>query len=190
MADMHAVAVHRHEAPTGFIWKYIFSLDHKVIGLQYYFLALFAVFVGMILSWLMRIHLVWPNAHIWGLDKLSPTGAPGGLMTPEYYLSLMTIHGTIMVFFVLTTAPQSGFGNYLLPIQIGAEDMAFPRLNMLSFWVTFVGLVVLMATFFVSDGPPLSGWTAYAPLSAVGKAAGPGLGLGQTLWIKIGRAHV
>jgi cytochrome c oxidase subunit I len=183
MADVHEMAAHPHAAPSGFIRKYIFSLDHKVIGKQYYFLALFSVFVGMILSWLMRMHLVWPNVHIWGLDKLSPHGAPGGLMTPEYYLSLMTMHGTIMVFFVLTTAPQSGFGNYFLPIQIGAEDMAFPRLNMLSFWVTFVGLVVLLAAFFVTDGPPLAGWTAYAPLSAIGSAAGPGEALGQTLWV-------
>ncbi len=183
MAEAHAPAVHAHHAPQGFIRKYIFSLDHKVIGKQYYFLALFAVFVGLLLSILMRWHLVWPNAHIPWLDKLSPVGAPGGVMTPEYYLSLMTLHGTIMIFFVLTTAPQSGFGNYFLPIQIGAEDMAFPRLNMLSFWVTFVALMVLVATFFVSDGPPLSGWTAYPPLSAVGTAAGPGEGLGQDLWV-------
>jgi cytochrome c oxidase subunit I len=183
MAEMQAEAVHRHEAPKGFIRRYIFSLDHKVIGIQYYFLALFSVFVGLSLSVLIRLHLVWPQAKIPLLDKLSPLGAPGGVMTPEYYLSLLTLHGTIMVFFVLTTAPQSGFGNYFLPIQIGAEDMAFPRLNMLSFWVTFVGLVVLMATFFISDGPPISGWTAYPPLSAVGEGAGPGLGMGQNLWV-------
>jgi cytochrome c oxidase subunit 1 len=183
MAEMQAEAVHRHEAPKGFIRRYIFSLDHKVIGIQYYFLALFSVFVGLSLSVLIRLHLVWPQAKIPLLDKLSPLGAPGGVMTPEYYLSLLTLHGTIMVFFVLTTAPQSGFGNYMLPIQIGAEDMAFPRLNMLSFWVTFLGLVVLMATFFISDGPPISGWTAYPPLSAVGEGAGPGLGMGQNLWV-------
>ncbi len=183
MAEAHAEAVHRHEAPEAFIWKYIFSLDHKVIGKQYYFLALFSVFVGILLSILMRLHLVWPDAHIPLLGKLSPVGAPGGVMTPEYYLSLMTLHGTLMIFFVLTTAPQSGFGNYVLPIQIGAEDMAFPRLNMLSFWTTFVGLVVLLSTFFITDGPPISGWTAYTPLSAVGSSAGPGEGLGQTLWV-------
>jgi len=183
MAEMHAEGGHQHQPPQGFIWKYIFSLDHKVIGKQYYFLALFSVVVGMALSWLIRIHLVWPNASIPGLDKLSATGAPGGVMTPEYYLSLLTLHGTLMIFFVLTTAPQSGFGNYFLPIQIGAEDMAFPRLNMLSFWTTFVGLVVLLATFFVTDGPPISGWTTYPPLSAVGPAAGPGEGLGQDLWV-------
>jgi cytochrome c oxidase subunit I len=181
MAEAHAEAL-AHQAPTGFIRKYVFSLDHKVIGKQYYFLALFSVFIGIILSVLMRLHLVWPGAHIPLLGSLSPAGAPGGVMTPEYYLSLMTIHGTIMIFFVLTTAPQAGFGNYALPIQIGAEDMAFPRLNMLSFWVTFCGLVVLLSTFFVGDGPPLSGWTAYPPLSALG-SAGPGEQVGQTLWV-------
>jgi len=182
MAEGHAAAVHPHHPPTGFIRKYIFSTDHKVIGKQYYFLALFSVFVGMVLSWLVRIHLVWPNVSIPGLQAMSSAGAPGGVMTPEYYLSLMTMHATLMVFFVLTTAPQSGFGNVFLPIQIGAEDMAFPRLNMLSFWVTFAGLIVLLATFFVTDGPPISGWTAYPPLSAVGTAAGPGEGTGQNLW--------
>src|SRR5580692_3862296 len=164
-----------HHPPSGFIRKYIFSIDHKVIGIQYFFLALFSVFVGMTLSLLMRIHLVWPNA------KLPFT--PGGQMTPEQYLALVTMHGSIMVFMVLTTAPQSGFGNYFLPIQIGAEDMAFPILNMLSFWTTFVSLVVLVAAFFVQGGPPLSGWTGYPPLSAIGPLAGPGEGLGQTLWI-------
>jgi cytochrome c oxidase subunit 1 len=136
----------------------------------------------MVLSWLMRVHLGWPAWPIPMLDKLSAVGAPQGVMTPEYYLSLMTMHGTIMVFFVLTNAPFAAFGNYFLPIQIGAEDMAFPRFNMMSFWVTFTAFVVMMAAFFVSDGPPISGWTAYAPLSAVGGDAGPGLALGQTLW--------
>ena len=179
MAETQAEAVHRHEAPKGFIRRYIFSLDHKVIGIQYYFLALFSVLVGLSLSVLIRLHLVWPQAKIPLLDKLSPLGAPGGVMTPEYYLSLLTLHGTIMVFFVLTTAPQSGFGNYFLPIQIGAEDMAFPRLNMLSFWVTLLGLVVLMATFFISDGPPISGWTARRSAPWV-KPQGPVSGWART----------
>jgi cytochrome c oxidase subunit 1 len=127
----------------------------------------------MALSWLMRLHLANPDLAIPGLGKLWPNGAPGGVMTPEFYLSLMTMHGTIMVFFVLTTAPFAGFGNFALPIQIGAEDMAFPRFNMMSFWVTFLAFLVLVAAFFVPAGPPISGWTAYAPLSAVGKDAGP-----------------
>ena len=177
----HDVA-HHHAPPQGFLGKHVFSLDHKVIGKQYYALALVAVFVGMALSWVMRIHLVWPNAPIPGLQWLSKTGAPGGIVTPEYYLSLLTMHGTLMVFFVLTNAPFAAFGNYFLPIQIGAEDMAFPRFNMISFWTTFLAFCILIAAFFVPDGPPISGWTAYAPLSAIGSDAGPGLGLGQTLW--------
>ncbi|HEY4838307.1 MAG TPA: cbb3-type cytochrome c oxidase subunit I [Candidatus Acidoferrales bacterium] len=166
---------HVHAAPTGWIRKYIFSLDHKVIGIQYFLLALVSVFLGMTLSVFMRIHLVWPNIHL-------PFIA-GGVMTPEQYLALLTMHGSIMVFMVLTTAPQSGFGNYFLPIQIGAADMAFPVLNMLSFWTTFVSLVVMASAFFVEEGAPISGWTAYTPLSALGKIAGPGQGGGQTLWV-------
>jgi cytochrome c oxidase subunit I len=175
-------AITHHGPPTSFLRKYIFSVDHKMIGKQYFALALVAVFTGMILSWLMRFHLVWPTAAIPGLQYLSKVGAPGGIMTPEYYLSLLTMHGTLMVFFVLTNAPFAAFGNYFLPIQIGAEDMAFPRFNMMSFWVTFLAFVALMAAFFVPDGPPISGWTAYPPLSAVGSDAGPGLGMGQNLW--------
>jgi cytochrome c oxidase subunit 1 len=163
---------HAHAAPQGFIRKYIFSLDHKVIGLQYYFLALAAVFVGMFLSLLMRIHLIWPTVQM----------PIFGDIKPETYLTLMTMHGTIMVFFVLTTAPQSGFGNYFLPIQIGAPDMAFPTLNMLSFWTTFVAFVVMIAAFFVEGGGPLHGWTGYAPMSAL-QGSGPGEQLGADLWI-------
>jgi cytochrome c oxidase subunit I len=166
-----AATVHSH-APQGFIRKYIFSLDHKVIGIQYFFLALTAVFVGMFLSLLMRIHLYWPNAVLPLVGEIKP----------ETYLSLLTMHGTIMVFFVLTTAPQGGFGNYFLPIQIGAPDMAFPVLNMLSFWTTFVAFVCIIAAFFVTGGAPLHGWTGYAPLSAL-PSAGPGEGLGADLWI-------
>jgi cytochrome c oxidase subunit 1 len=164
-------SVHAH-APQGFIRKYIFSLDHKVIGIQYFFLALTAVFVGMFLSLLMRIHLIWPTAVL----------PLVGTIQPETYLSLLTMHGTIMVFFVLTTAPQGGFGNYFLPIQIGAPDMAFPVLNMLSFWTTFVGFVVIICAFFVTGGAPLHGWTGYTPLSAL-PSAGPGEQLGADLWI-------
>src|SRR6266436_4284809 len=173
---------HHHAPPQDFIRKHVFSLDHKVIGKQYYALALLAVFVGMALSWVMRIHLVWPNAPIPGLQWLSKTGAPGGIVTPEYYLSLLTMHGTLMVFFVLTNAPFAAFGNYFLPIQIGAEDMAFPRFNMVSFWLTFLAWVVLMLAFVIPDGPPIAGWTEYTPLSAIGKDAGPGMQWGASLW--------
>ena len=182
MHDMSAQAHAAHHAPTGFIRKYVFSLDHKVIGKQYYGLAFFAAIIGMILSWIMRVHLGWTNFAIPGLHLLSKNGAPGDILTPEYYLQLMTMHGTIMVFFVLTTAPFAAFGNFFLPIQVGAEDMPFPRFNMMSFWVTFVSFLVMIAAFFVGDGPSLAGWTQYAPLSAVGPAAGPGQGMGEVLW--------
>jgi len=182
MSESSAQQAHVHAPSTGFWRKYVFSLDHKVIGKQYYALALAAVFTGMILSWLMRIHLVWPEAKIPGLELLSKAGAPGGVMTPEYYLSLLTMHGTLMVFFVLTNAPFAAFGNYFLPIQIGAEDMAFPRFNMMSFWITFLAWVVLMLAFVIPDGPPIAGWTEYTPLSAIGKDAGPGMQWGASLW--------
>jgi cytochrome c oxidase subunit 1 len=204
MAEAIHDEVHRHEAPTGFIRRYIFSLDHKVIGIQYILLALTAVVVGLVMSLLMRMNLSWPGTNWPIMGTLFPTGAPGGVMTPEFYLSLVTMHGTIMVFFVLTTAPQGGFGNYFLPIQIGADDMAFPVLNMMSFWVTFVGFIVLLFAIFAEGNltvgswvsklgesfaagsgtvGPIGGWTGYAPLSALGKIAGPGQGAGVNLWI-------
>ena len=145
-------------------------------------MAFVAVLVGIVLSWLMRLHLGWTNLAIPGLHLLSANGAPGNVMTPEFYLQLMTMHATIMVFFVLTTAPFAAFGNYFLPIQVGAEDMPFPRFNMMSFWITFSGFLVLLSSFFVGDGPTLGGWTQYAPLSAIGTAGGPGEGTGVVLW--------
>ena len=163
------------EVPKSIVRRYIFSTNHKVVGVQYFLLALIAVAIGIVLSLLMRFHVVWPGAHIPFLS--------GGIMTPEQYLALVTMHGTIMVFFVLTTAPQAGFGNYFLPLQIGAPEMAFPRLNMLSFWGTLVAFVVMLAAFLVPGGGPISGWTAYPPLSALGSISGPGEGLGQTMWI-------
>lgn len=181
MHDTSAHAAH-HAPPTGFIRKHVFSLDHKVIGKQYYGLALVAVLTGMFLSWLMRLHLGWTNLAIPGLHLLTKNGAPGDVMTPEFYLQLMTMHATIMVFFVLTTAPFAAFGNYFLPIQVGAEDMPFPHFNMMSFWVTFVAFLVLVSSFFVGQGPTLGGWTQYAPLSALGEVSGPGQGTGVVLW--------
>ena len=127
--------------------------------------------LGTALSLLMRFHLIYP---------LTPIA--GSVMAPEYYLSLLTLHGTLMVFFVLTLAPLNAFGNLVLPEQLGATRMAFPRLNMLSFWISAAAFLFLIASFFAVGGGPLSGWTAYPPLSAVGAIAGPGEGLGQTLW--------
>ncbi|MBS1790973.1 MAG: cbb3-type cytochrome c oxidase subunit I [Acidobacteria bacterium] len=171
-----------HAAPKSFIRKYIFSTDHKVIGIQYFFLALIAALTGMVMSLLIRLRLAWP-ANRWPmLEAIFPEGFKDGLMQPEFYLAMVTMHGTIMVFMVLTTAPQSGFGNYFLPIQIGARDMAFPVLNMLSFWITFLSFVVLIAALFVVGGAPLGGWTFYPTLSAI-PSTGPGQALGADLWI-------
>ena len=137
----------------------------------------------MVLSWIMRLHLGWTNLAIPGLHLLSKTGAPGDIMTPEYYLQLMTMHGTIMVFFVLTTAPFAAFGNFFLPIQVGAEDMPFPAFQ----HDVVLGHVHGLSgpdrrRFLCGDGPTLAGWTQYAPLSAVGAVGGPGQGMGVVLW--------
>jgi cytochrome c oxidase subunit 1 len=174
------VHVHRHE--PGFIRKYIFSTDHKIVGLQYFFTAFAMAIFGGLLSMLMRLQLGWPG-HMWPtLAKLLPKGMAGGVMAPEFYLSVQTMHGTIMAIFVLTALFTGGFGNYLIPLQIGARDMAFPILNMLSYWVYLLSCATVIFSFFVEGGGPISGWTAYAPLSAV-PDAGPGQAAGQTIWI-------
>jgi cytochrome c oxidase subunit 1 len=150
----------------------IFTTDHRVIGRQYLVLALISVAIGTILSLLMRLHLTWPEI-----------GLPGhGPILPEDYLALVTFHGTLMIFFVLTTAPQSGFGNLILPSQIGARHMAFPRLNAAAFWLTAAALITLLSATFARGGGPISGWTAYPPLSAIA-SAGPGQALGMDLWL-------
>ena len=150
----------------------IFTTGHRRLGVLYLYLSLAAVAVGTLLSLLMRIHRVWPD-----------TPLPFyGLLKPEDYLALVTMHGTLMVFFVLTTAPQSGFANLVLPEQIGARQMAFPRLNAAAFWLAVIAFLVLIAAFFVPQGAPISGWTNYPPLSAIA-AAGPGQGAGMDLWL-------
>ena len=152
--------------------KRIFTTDHKAIGLGYFFLSLAAVLVGALLSLLMRIHIVWPNTTIPFLGQIKP----------ENYLALLTMHGTLMVFFVLSTAPQNGFGTYFLPLQLGSSEMAFPRFTAWGFWITLLSFLVLISAFFVPGGASIAGWTQYAPLSALA-AAGPGQGLGTDLWI-------
>ncbi len=154
------------------VLRRVFTTDHHVIGLQYLLLASVAVVIGTVLSLLMRAHLTWPE---WSIPLHGP-------VLPEDYLALVTIHGTLMLFFVLTTAPQSGFGNLILPAQIGSRTMALPLVNALSFWTTAVSLAVLLSSTFVPGGSPISGWTAYPPLSAVA-SAGPGQALGMDLWI-------
>jgi cytochrome c oxidase subunit 1 len=172
----------------GFWRKYVFSTDHKIIGIQYMITAMAMAIVGGLLSMLMRLELAWPPnsaANVFPtLAKLLPDAFAGGVMKPEFYLSLVTMHGTMMVFFLFTAVLTGGFGNFLIPLQIGARDMAFPFLNALSYWIFVLSCIVILAALFVAGGAPLGGWTAYAPLSAIPNGAGgPGEGLGMTLWI-------
>ena len=150
----------------------VLSTHHRVLGLRYLGLSVIAVAAGTLMSLAMRIHLVWPDA-VWPVF---------GVIKPEDYLALVTLHGTLMLFFVLTLAPQAGFGNLVLPAQIGAKRMAFPALNGLAFSMMAAALAVLLGSSFVQGGAAISGWTAYPPYSAV-PSAGPGQGLGMDLWL-------
>ena len=166
----------------GFISKYIFSYDHKMIGKQYLTLVMFMALVGGALAMLVRLQLGYPGQHAQFWEALFPAGMASGVMTPEFYVMLFTMHGTIMVFFVLSLGPVSGFGNFLIPLQIGARDMAFPFLNMMSFWTALPGAIIILISFLVEGGAAASGWTAYPPLSAI-RSAIPGSAMGQTLWL-------
>ena len=165
-----------HAAPTSFWRKYIFSLDHKVIGKQYLLYALAMLVVGGLLATLVRYQLAWPGRPLPFMGKLAPEGMPGGMMLPEFYNSLFTMHATIMIFFAIMPILIGAFGNFVVPIQIGARDMAFPKLNMMSFWVAVPAAVVIIWSFFVTGGAAAGGWTSYAPLSAIQPK-------GQTLWL-------
>jgi cytochrome c oxidase subunit 1 len=165
-------------APTGFLRRYVFSLDHKVIGRQFLFLGLAFLAVGGAMAMLIRWQLARPGVPVPVVGKLL-FGPSGGVISPVAYTALFTMHGTIMIFFAVTPILIGGFGNFCLPLMIGARDMAFPRLNLASFWAMFAATAVLTASFFVPLGPPEAGWTAYATLSTAIGAPGPG----QTLWV-------
>jgi cytochrome c oxidase subunit 1 len=165
-----------------FLSRYVFSLDHRVIGLQYLLTAMGMALVGGLLALLVRVQIAWPSHEFRAVSVLLPQGFDAGVMKPEFYAALFTMHGTIMIFFVLSAALIGGFGNYLIPLQVGARDMAFPRLNALSYWIYAISSVVMLASFFTPSGPAASGWTAYPPLSAL-KGAIAGSNLGQDLWL-------
>lgn len=165
---------HHHEEHKLPFWKqYIFSTDHKVIGIQYGITSLFFLLFGFGLMMLMRWQLAYPGEPLpWIGQLFGETRMPGGVMLPEFYNQLGAMHGTIMVFLGVVPLAVGAFGNYLVPLQIGAPDMAFPKLNMASYWVYFVGGVIMLASFFVPGGAASSGWTAYPPLAdlALGSA--------------------
>jgi len=170
---------HHHET---FLTKYVFSQDHKMIAKQFLITGIVMAVIAMGLSILFRIQLAWPDKTFPLLESLLGKWAEGGRIKPDFFLALVTIHGTIMVFFVLTAGLSGTFSNLLIPLQLGARDMASPFLNMLSYWFFFMACVVMMGSFFTQTGPASGGWTVYPPLSAVPKAM-PGSGIGMTLWL-------
>ena len=172
---------HHHE--ENFISKYIFSQDHKMIGKQFLMTAVFMGLVAMILSILFRIQLAWPGESSDFLSFfLGEKWAPNGVLKEDMYLGLVTIHGTIMVFFLLTGGLSGTFSNILIPLQLGARDMASGFLNMLSYWFFLLSSLLMLASLFVESGPAMAGWTIYPPLSALPQAVS-GSGLGMTLWL-------
>jgi cytochrome c oxidase subunit 1 len=175
-----ASAAHGHDAPTSFWRKYVFSTDHKIIGIQFLFLSLFFLGVGGFLAMQIRWQLGFPGQPMPGGGILPETMAPGGVILPEYYIQLVTMHGTFMVFFAVMPLLVGVFANFLIPLKIGAHDMAFPRINMASFWVALLAGLIMTASFFVPDGPSRAGWTNYAPLSAHPEYSG--VTWGQICW--------
>ncbi len=172
-----------HHHKDTFITKYIFSLDHKMIAKQYLITGIIMGVIGVGMSMLFRMQLAWPEQSFKIFNVLlGDKWAPNGVMANDIYLSLVTIHGTIMVFFVLTAALSGTFSNLLIPLQIGARDMASGFMNMLSYWLFFLSSVIMIASLFAEAGPANSGWTIYPPLSALPKAIG-GSGMGMTLWL-------
>ena len=181
-----AHASHGHHEELGFIRTYIFSLDHKMIGRQFLFMGLLMIIVGGLLAMLVRWQLAWPETPVPGLNIIPepyiyPGEQGGGIIPPQTYNAIFTMHATIMIFFVVMPIMVGTFGNFLIPLMIGTRDMAFPKLNMLSFWVGAVATVVMLASFFVPGGPAAGGWTSYATLAAKGQYTG--VEWGQHLWI-------
>jgi cytochrome c oxidase subunit 1 len=173
--------VHHHKET--FVTKYIFSQDHKMIAKQYLITGVFVMgIIGIFMSLMIRMQLAWPEKPNVLFETFLGKWAPEGVMDADIYLALVTIHGTLMVFFVLTAGLSGTFSNLLIPLQIGARDMASGFLNMVSYWLFFISCVVMIASFFVEAGPAAAGWTIYPPLSALPMAQ-PGSGAGMTLWL-------
>ena len=184
---MSTAALHtEHDAhghhKESFISKYVFSMDHKMISRQFLITGIIMGIIGMGMSLLFRLQLAWPDEQFGILETLLGKWGKDGKLDPNFYMGLVTIHGTIMVFYVLTAGLSGTFSNLLIPLQLGARDMASPFMNMLSYWFFFMSSVVLLISVFIETGPASGGWTVYPPLSALDKAM-PGSGLGMTLWL-------
>ncbi|WP_295675121.1 cbb3-type cytochrome c oxidase subunit I [uncultured Mucilaginibacter sp.] len=179
---VHHEEGHEHHHKATFLNTYVFSQDHKMIAKQFLITGITMAFIGMLLSLLFRIQLAYPDKSFPLLETLLGRFAPGGRLSPDFYMSLVTIHGTIMVFFVLTAGLSGTFANLLIPLQIGARDMASPFVNMLSYWFFLIASIIMVSAFFVEKGPASGGWTIYPPLSALPTAM-PGSAEGMTLWL-------
>jgi cytochrome c oxidase subunit 1 len=178
-ATAHAIPhAHAGHHELGFVRTYIFSTDHKMIARQFLFLGLFMMVIGGLLALFVRWQLAWPETPVTGMTWLWPE--TGGVIEPSVYNMMFTMHATIMIFFVIMPILAGAFGNFLIPLMIGARDMAFPFLNMLSFWVAALSGLLMLGGFFVEGGHAAAGWTSYAPLSAV--ADYTGVNWGQNLW--------
>ncbi|PYO71629.1 MAG: cytochrome c oxidase subunit I [Gemmatimonadetes bacterium] len=169
-----------HHAPMSFWRKYIFSTDHKIIGIQFLFVSLFFLLVGGLLAMQIRWQLGFPGKPLPGGGILPESMVSGGVILPEYYVQLVSMHGTFMVFFAIMPLLVGVYANFLIPLKIGAHDMAFPRINMASFWLALLAGLIMTASFFVPNGPIRSGWTNYAPLAARPDLSG--VTVGQMLW--------
>ncbi len=173
---------HGHHHHETFITKYVFSQDHKMIAKQFLITGMFWAVLGGLMSVLFRLQLGYPDSNFPWLQTLLGKWAENGHITPAAYYALVTTHGTVLVFFVLTAGLSGTFANFLIPLQVGARDMASPFLNMLSYWFFFTASIVMLASIFVETGPFSGGWTAYPPLSALGDAS-PGSKTGMDLWL-------
>jgi cytochrome c oxidase subunit 1 len=178
----HAAVAHDPAHPElGFWRRWVFSTDHKVIGIQYLTLGLCMALIGGASAYVIRWQLAWPDAQVPLMGWVPEPAMYDGHLDPNFYLQLVTMHGTIMVFFVAMPILLGGLGNFVLPLMVGADDMALPRLNMMSFWTICTASMVLVASFFVPGGPAAAGWTGYPPLSA--SPGYTGVGWGMNLWI-------
>ncbi len=182
-AALHADSHHdHHEHKESFISKYVFSMDHKMISKQFLITGIVMGIIGMTMSLIFRLQLAWPDEQFGFMETLLGKWAVDGKLDPNFYMGLVTIHGTIMVFYVLTAGLSGTFSNLLIPLQVGARDMASPFMNMLSYWFFLASSITLLSSVFIETGPASGGWTVYPPLSALEKAM-PGSGLGMTLWL-------
>lgn len=188
VADIHveehlAHGAHEEHHEQSFISKYIFTLDHKMIGKQFLITGIFWAIIGGGLSIIFRLQLGFPDLQLdWLRPILGKWITDAGKLDPEFYLALVTMHGTIMVFFVLTAGLSGTFSNFLIPLQIGARDMASGFMNMLSYWMFFIAGVIMFISLFLETGPAAGGWTVYPPLSALPQAI-QGSGMGMTMWL-------